>query len=179
MKELTTILKQATNQIESSYFHLELDGGDPVYRERVYCYELYHQMRKLWPTNTSYYLNGEVDKSAHPKLERLKADHIKPDFLVHQPGNMRGNHAIIEVKTQKAQRGGVKKDLQSLSDFKNIVGYERAIYLIYGYGFEPEGMTKWISEISKEVNNLASIELWYQISDSAEAFQHCTIEPTA
>jgi len=175
--ELTTILKQATNQIDRVYFHLELDGGDPVYRERVYCYELYHQMRKLWPTNTPYYINGEVDKSAHPKLEELKADHIKPDFLVHQPGDMGGNHAIIEVKTQNAKRGGVKKDLQSLSDFKNIVGYERAIYLIYGYDFEPESMTKWILKISQEVQNLASIELWYQTADSEEAYQQCVIEP--
>ena len=46
-KELTNILKKATESIEGQYFQLSLDGGDPVYRERLYCYELYHQIRCL------------------------------------------------------------------------------------------------------------------------------------
>jgi hypothetical protein len=47
MDELTGILAAATAAIEPGYFRLNIDGGSPVYRERVYCYELYHQMRSL------------------------------------------------------------------------------------------------------------------------------------
>ncbi|WP_281223603.1 hypothetical protein [Photobacterium sanguinicancri] len=175
MEELSTILRQATNQIDSTYFHLNIDGGDPIYRERVYCYELYHQMRLKWPARTEYYLNGEIDKAAHPILKELNASKVKPDFLIHKPGYMSGNHAIIEVKHQEAPLGGIKKDLKSLSLFRQAVGYERAIYLVYGYDINPEEFAKKITEESKVVNGLAEIELWFHLSDSSEAFHHSTI----
>jgi hypothetical protein len=111
MNELTEIIGAATEAIEDRYFHPNIDGGDPVYRERVYCYELYHQMRLLWPANSSYCLNGEIDEAAHPILQELRADYAKPDLLVHQPGQMSGNHAIVEVKTSRGQNAGIRKDL--------------------------------------------------------------------
>jgi hypothetical protein len=107
--------------------------ADRVYRERVYCYELYHQMRLHWPTRCPFYLNGEIDKSAHPILTQLGASYAKPDLLVHQPGYMKGNHAIIEVKSSRAVSAGITKDLNTLSVFINNVGYQRAIYLLYGH----------------------------------------------
>lgn len=132
MDELTGIIEAATAGVSSAYFNLDIDGGDSKYRERVYCYELYHQMRLRWPPHTEFYLNGEVDKSAHPILQALGADRIKPDLLVHQPGYMIGNHAIIEVKSPEAKADGIRKDLCNLSLFRGRVGYERAIYLILG-----------------------------------------------
>ncbi len=175
MKELSLILRQATNQIDQNYFHLNIDGGDPVYRERVYCYELYHQMRLKWSPRTEYHLNGEIDKAAHPILKSLKSDHIKPDLLVHKPGYMSGNHAIIEVKHQNAQPRGIIKDLESLSVFLNVVGYERAIYLVYGYDIDPVKFSSKIAHYSRVVKKLGCIELWYHMSDSSEAFHHCTL----
>ena len=84
MKELNSILSEAAANVDEMYFHFRIDGGDaPIFRERVYCYELYHQMRLLWPKTTKYFLNGEVDKAAHPILRELDADNAKPDFLVH------------------------------------------------------------------------------------------------
>jgi hypothetical protein len=102
MEELSKILEDASAAIEYGYFLLSIDGGDSVYRERVYCYELYHQMRVRWPTSTIYYLNGEVDKAAHPILRGLGIRLSKPDLLVHRPGDMSGNHAVIEVKASNA-----------------------------------------------------------------------------
>jgi hypothetical protein len=43
-------------------------------------------------------LNGELGKSAHPILTGLGAGKLKVDFLVHQPGDMTGNYAAIEIK---------------------------------------------------------------------------------
>ncbi len=37
MRQLTAILQEATHRISPTYFQVEIDGGDPVYRERVYC----------------------------------------------------------------------------------------------------------------------------------------------
>lgn len=159
MDELSQILSTATRSIENGYFHLNIDGGDPKYRERVYCYELYHQMRLLWPAGTPYYLNGEVDKASHPILSQLGADYAKPDLLVHQPGYMSGNHAVIEVKTATAPANGIKKDLETLSLFVNRVNYERAIYLFYGDEAD-EALVERVINLAAATQHQASIELW-------------------
>jgi hypothetical protein len=117
MEQLSQVLADATGSIEAGYFLLPIDGGEAVYRERVYCYELYHQMRCLWPAGCPFSLNGEIDKSAHPILRKLGADHAKPDFLVHQPGLMAGNNAFIEVKSPRATSAEIRRDLETLSLF--------------------------------------------------------------
>ena len=157
MDELTDILQGAISAIEPAYFQLKIDGGDPKYRERVYCYELYHQMRMRWPSTSPFYLNGEVDKASHLILRDLNADTAKPDLLVHQPGCMKGNHAIIEVKTQRATPRGIKKDLETLSLFIKRVGYQRAIYLLYGS--ESSEVAIKVEHIYNQ-KELAPIELW-------------------
>lgn len=46
METFVKILRKATANIPPEYFQLPIAGReDPIYRERVYCYELYHQMR--------------------------------------------------------------------------------------------------------------------------------------
>jgi hypothetical protein len=114
MENLDRILQDATAAVEDNYFRLHIDGADaPIYRERVYCYELYHQMRCRWPApdNCPFYLNGEVDKRAHPILSKLGVGGI-PDFLVHGPGDMGRNHAIIEVKSSNVRNSGIAGDLR-------------------------------------------------------------------
>src|SRR6266480_2763170 len=154
MKELSQILRRVTACIEWRYFHLAIDGGPPIYRERVYCYELYHQMRSRWPRNCAYDLNGEVDKRSHPILGELGVGGI-PDLLVHQPGNMVGNYAIIEVKNALANSSGIRNDLQKLSRFVSKAKYQRAIYLVYG----DEGDDRLVDRIircARKIPDLAS-----------------------
>lgn len=161
MKELNSILSEAAANVGEMYFHLHIDGGDaPIFRERVYCYELYHQMRLLWPKMTEYFLNGEVDKAAHPILRQLDADNAKPDFLVHTPGFMAGNYAIIEVKHICATKQGIIKDLKTLTKFINRVSYQRGIYLIYG-GRPGSEVASKVSKAAMEADiELTKIELW-------------------
>jgi hypothetical protein len=168
--ELTTILEQATAAIEPGYFHLNVDGGDPVYRERVYCYELYHQMRMLWPEGTPFYLNGEIDKAAHPILTELGAGYAKPDLLIHRPGYMSGNYAIIEVKSPGAQNDGIRADLEKLSLFITAVGYQRATYLLYGY--EAARTLTRVQALAKQFVALAPIELWVHSQPGSPAVLH-------
>jgi hypothetical protein len=157
MNELTVLLEQATASVEGRYFQITLDGGNPVYRERVYCYELYHQLRRLWP-ESPYLLNGELDKAAHPILRKLGADYAKPDFLVHTPGHMRGNHAIIEVKSVGAANAGIAKDLETLALFRTKVGYQRAIYLLFG--FDPDACVDRVRTVAGAMGGLPPIEVW-------------------
>lgn len=166
MEELSHILQQATAGIARDYFYLSLDGGDPVYRERVYCYELYHQMRMRWPAQSSFYLNGEVDKARHPKMIELRDCFPKPDLLVHRPGYMKGNYAVIEVKCERAGKHGIAKDLETLSFFVNEFSYQRAIYLIYG----DAAIAKFaqVQDVAQGIMGLAPIEYWaHETPDTA------------
>ncbi|MDT0216582.1 hypothetical protein Q9R35_04535 [Alcaligenes sp. AB3] len=167
MSELSNIITRATASIQKDYFQLQICGGDPIYRERVYCYELYHQMRLLWPKTTEFCLNGEIDKAAHPILRKLGAAQVKPDFLVHRPGCMSGNHAAIEVKSSEAKPKGINKDLINLSLFRDKVRYERAIYLIYGY--EAEKTLQLVLEVKEQLDNLLEIEFWIHKSPEQPA----------
>jgi len=164
MEQLTQILQDATAAIGAEYILLPIHGGDPVYRERVYCYELYHQMRLRWPDGCVYRLNGEVDKIGHPYFRDGGAP--KPDLLVHQPGHG-NNYAIIEVKSLPAAADGIRKDLHTLSVFKNECGYQRAIYLLYAAA--PDGIIARVQELAAGVEHLAPIELWLHAAPVIQA----------
>jgi len=175
MDELSEILARATASIEPGYFRLSIHGGDPIYRERVYCYELYHQMRKLWPMNCAFTLNGEVDKAAHPILTRLGADGFKPDLLIHQPGEMGGNHAVMEVKSARASRNGLAKDINTLATFLGAVGYKRGIYLIYGEEIS-ERFVEHIKDAGAAVKLPAPIEVWLHRAPGEPAKHSLSLE---
>jgi hypothetical protein len=153
--ELNNILGEAAQSIEAKYFLLPIADTDPVPRERVYCYELYHQMRHRWPTDTRHSLNGEIDKVGHPNANAP----LKPDFIVHQPGSMDFNYAIIEVKPVQAKPGRIRKDLNTLSEFKADWFYARAILLIYG-GSRQEILAK-VGDTREDGPGRVEIEVWH------------------
>ncbi len=130
----------ATERIQPKYFILPVAYEEEfVYRERAYCYELYHQIRNILPEDYPYLLSGEVNKAGHP----LIAGHcgsIIPDFLVHNAGKMGtdDNLAIVEVKTIQGanfhrEHEGLLKDFDTINCMTNIpMGYYRGIILIFG-----------------------------------------------
>ena len=71
-------------------------------------------------------MNGEVDKIAHPYFQGRDGGKPKPDLLVHQPGGGQYNHAVIEVKSVVGTN--FRKDLETLSLFRDQLRYERAIW---------------------------------------------------
>src|ERR1035441_3597497 len=83
-------LKCASSQISAEYFDMpvaKVGQATAIYRERVYCYELYHRWRQHWPKDFQYSLCGEVDKRSH---SLIVAKHLKssiPDFPVHLSGD--------------------------------------------------------------------------------------------
>ena len=169
MDELDQILAEATKVIEERYFRLPIDGGDPVYRERVYCYELYHQMRSRWPEGCLFTLNGEVDKKAHPILCGLGAALSIPDFLVHVPGDMAGNHAIIEVKSNRPSAADIRSDLEKLANFQRRVRYQRGIYLVFGERAESD-----VDRIEHEAQKLGlqgNAEIWLHTASNTAAYR--------
>lgn len=154
MQEFTTILQEATAAIDYQYFALPIHGSDPVYRERVYCYELYHQMRLRWPEACPLFLNGEVDKQKHPYF--ADGGYPKPDLLVHVPGHG-NNYAAIEVKSHNPRKDDIVKDVNTLNLFRDV-GYERAVYLMYG--IHPDAARARVLGCGATNEQLATIELW-------------------
>jgi hypothetical protein len=126
------ILLESIAKIDPAYFELERYKDVPAIRERVYCYELYHQLRAGLKPNFKYKLHGEIDKSGHDWIINLFGGLCpNPDFVVHTPGD-RFNLAVIEVKRSKSHIGEIKDDIQKLLTFIKKVNYYRGILLIFG-----------------------------------------------
>lgn len=144
MEQEFEILRQklatACELIGEEYFQLpvavrEEGEADTVYRERVYCYELYHQLRCAWG-DFGFSLGGEVDKAGHPYFRGERYAQAKPDLLVHQPGNMDRNLACVEVKPVTRPWPEFRADLEKLTWFCQNADYHRGIFIVYGSAAE-------------------------------------------
>lgn len=143
-------LMKAIENMDAHYFHLPVaESDEPIYRERVYCYELYHHLRCALGDAFPYKLHGEVDKVAHRIIGNAK----KPDFIVHEPGNM-SNLVVIEVKavTVEGRINGLREDFKTLKWFIDNASYYRAIMLIYGNvnGDIPQNIREEIEKVKDE-----------------------------
>jgi hypothetical protein len=126
------MISEAASGIERLYFQLPVaQVADAIYRERVYCYELYHQLRSIW-NGFDFSLGGEVDKAGHPVFRDGPYAHAKPDFLVHRPGDMDRNLACVEVKPCVRPWDEFRDDLKKLTWFCHNARYHRGVFLVYG-----------------------------------------------
>lgn len=142
-----TVLFNASEKICESYFYLYREGKTKRYRERVYCYELYHQMRVCMKDNNvggRYTLNGELDKAGKDGYGKLK-----PDFIVHKPRCSRWNLAVMEVKPIGFRVDTLVKDLKTIKVFLDN-RYCNGICLIYGDGEE----CRIIEKLSEAIDEL-------------------------
>lgn len=134
IRRFINCLSNATAEVPVAYMQLPVAGEkSPIFRERVYCYELYHQLRLLVGNDFGYNVGGEVDKRGHRFMNAPGIRNTKPDLLVHRPGYMVGNLIVIEVKpVSVTHRTQIRKDLQTLTAYRQNGSYRAAIYLIYG-----------------------------------------------
>lgn len=142
-------LQRAIKKMEQYYFEIAVaKSKGHFFRERVYCYELYHLL-KLGLQCFPYTLQGEMDKIGNPIFHR-EIGAVKPDFILHKQGTMENNLAVMEVKPLKnARRPQLKKDINTLTRFLDL-GYYRAIHLIYGSLSRNDGGISKIIRIYRE-----------------------------
>lgn len=134
-EELVKIIESSIRAVEEGYFNFQVaDGDEPIKRERVYCSELYHQMRMKWGY-FNYDLNIEPDKKNHPIIEQYCGP-IDPDLVVHHAGEMgpEDNLAVIEVKTSSGDlTAGITKDLKTINCMTSIPnGYYGGVVIVFG-----------------------------------------------
>ena len=172
VKRIKDLLAEATAKIDPNYFLLpvaNVHGELPIlhYRERVYAYELYHQLRVLWPA-WHYSLGGEVNKRQHPLVCGPGLDNVMPDLLVHKPGCMNHNLVVIEIKaaSHDARQEAIEKDIRRLIAFCEKASYEVGILLAYG---EHIGRVQDYARRTKNTVNLDAIELWHHATPNQPA----------
>ncbi len=129
---LDCLFEAGTGMDDEHYFQVYVAGSENnKYLERVYCYELYHQLRCKMKINGKldiYKLDGEHDKAGHPIIKGKP----KPDFIVSKPKSMEKNLVLIEVKPITAYLPYIKNDIKKLKLFIKNYKYFRGILLIYG-----------------------------------------------
>ena len=149
------ILTEVGKNIDQHYFRIQTAGEEKyVFRERVYCYELYHRLREKLPSDFYYKLDGELDKKGQ-ELFRSKNMKYVPDFIVHIPGDEKDNLVVMEVKQinrYKLKTQYIESDVDKLIEFIEEAGYFRGIMLIYSDDFS-EFPQVLIDSISKKIKN--------------------------
>ncbi len=125
----------ACRNIKDMYYHIPIASStNTIYRERVYTYELYHQLRNILGLNFYYDINGELLKSRFTLMQT----ETTPDLLIHK-SNERNNLVVIEVKSTEINKSSryseVRNDVNKINHFLNLDErdiYYRGILLIYG-----------------------------------------------
>jgi len=134
------------------------------YHERVFCYELYHQLRMLMDASTNrfggVFLQAELRKDRIGRaveqflqVRALDKEYL-PDFLLHSPGNAEQQYVVIEVKCDpNLSFAGMKKDLKKIQQFIERYRYQLGIFLtVNTSAAEMEGILRkpgslqWIRE---------------------------------
>lgn len=151
--DYVSLVVDALQNVDVEYFEIQQYGTENTKRrERVFCYELYHQMRKIQERRKllDLTINGEINKTGHPQI----IENFDPDFVIHRQGSMGKNHAVIEVKTSKDKRG-IFKDFETIKCMVNCYGYKIGMFLITG-----TDLAWFVQEILPEIKdpNLKSNE---------------------
>lgn len=140
VESFVEMIKDSLDNVGNEYYKItttyEFSG---IVRERVFCYELYHQMRLVQSARglTDVQIHGEIDKSGHIAFDRNARKN--PDFVFHVPGMMMGNAIVVEVKgkIEGTYHEGVYKDIVTLSKFTNNKHYYHSgILIIYNYTYD-------------------------------------------
>lgn len=153
-KKFINLIAQAANRVEASYFKVPVNYGiGLIVRERVFCYELYHQIRSIMNTEKSIFpgaeFHAEIDKGGNSFFDKQN-----PDFVLHVPGTNEYNTLVMEVKGKLDSHSiqGIKKDFTTLNSFIILCNYKIGVFLIYNHTVQ-ELMLRAKKHISAIVNS--------------------------
>ncbi|MDL1894039.1 hypothetical protein FBQ87_14315 [Sphingobacteriales bacterium CHB3] len=131
MQEYIDLIEDALQRIADAYFLLPTTYSRAgLTRERIFCYELYHQLRCLIGDNAPLMLHGEIDKRGHRDF--ALPHRANPDFVFHVPGTHERNTIVVEVKGN-VDRAGIRKDFNTLLNFTEFYRYRLGIFVLFGH----------------------------------------------
>lgn len=124
--EYLPYIVEALNSVEQHYIKLPaIHQASGIIRERVFCYEFYHQLRNTIPHNREVVINGEIDKRGYPTF-----DSQNPDFVFHIPGSNAGNAVVCEIKGD-VRKPGLRKDLETICHFIEEKNYQSGVLIVF------------------------------------------------
>jgi len=133
VRQYVDLIKTALSQIGSDYFKVKTTyKKSGIVRERVFCYEFYHQIRKIM-TDSDLKLNSEIDKRGHPDF--APGGWKNPDFVIHTPGTNENNTFIIEVKG-KLEPKKIGEDIKKIITFIEEYQYTAGVFVLYNHSLE-------------------------------------------
>lgn len=145
MKDKIELIANAAEKVDATYLKLKTTySDDGIVRERVFCYELYHQLRLLHTSKEKLIINGEIDKRGHPDFKN--GGEKNPDFVFHIPGGNESNTIILEVKGTIGS--DIPKDLETISHFILKQSYQIGILLVYNHNLK-DLITKHKNSLNK------------------------------
>lgn len=134
--------------------------------ERVFCYEFYHQLRKLIDQekiNNPNFLNGALLQGEVEKMQIIEliqrfqlrnlTGQLSPDFLMHSPGNANSHPYVIEVKCERnLSARKMLIDIEKIDQFVTQYNYDRGVFL--AINANSELIQENINRIQNYVNQL-------------------------
>lgn len=136
--------------------------------ERVFCYELYHQLQCHLRPITDYddgpILQGELKKDDIRAIKSVMSQDIGPldkeyipDFLYHSPANFDYQQVVIEIKTNpNVSFKALFSDLWKLGQFTTRYGYKMGILLVVNN--DGKRIKKMLERNKDRLRAIASLE---------------------
>jgi hypothetical protein len=158
------LIKQEVQSMPAQYFSVQRKKPENQIvaesRERVFCYELYHQLRikiespeqTLELAKDIIQLHGELSKGLYSSYPNITLD-----FIIHQPTKTDYNLIAVEVKSnfdsfeRKGKPDGIYKDFISLCHMLNN-GYKLGIFVLFGKTYQAF-LDTWVKNQSKMAGN--------------------------
>lgn len=138
VKKYLICIRKALRNVEFDYIRIPAKHSKRGrLNERVFCYELYHQLSlviqtsqlsKLTPRKIK--LHGELSKGTYPYFPNES-----PDFLIHKPKTNSFNLIVIQVKPNLYCFDKVIADFEKLCRFIRDNFYKLGIFIVYDSSF--------------------------------------------
>lgn len=176
------LLCDAIASVPKEYFTIEVAEKNAAARrkrrERVYAYELYHQMRILQDERKSSLgenmcINAEIDKRGHTIIK----EKFNPDIIIHEQGTMH-NLCVIELKVC-LDYDGIHKDMKTIYKMVSNCNYMCGAFVMAGASLD-ETKIKLRNVLKKRpikgIENYTD-KIWIISEENAnKEVQRCTLQ---
>ena len=175
MEQYLNDVVEAIQKVGSAYFRwnnwqsrTELENNMV---ERVFCYEFYHQFRKIMERKNDIYhnlrLNGEISKIIAEKYQR-DISHTKfPDFVLHEAQNtVNQQELVIEVKTKNnSEICSFLSDIEKIDDMISQLNYKSGLFI--AENIDNETLRQKIERAN--INSIANpCKIYFMATDSVK-----------
>ena len=176
------LLCDAIVSIPKEYFTIEVAEKNATARrkrrERVYAYELYHQMRILQDERKSILgknmcINAEIDKRGHTVIK----EKFNPDIIIHEQGTMH-NLCVIELKVC-LDYDGIRKDINTIHKMVDEYQYVCGAFVMAGASLDETKTKLRNALIKKPIKGIekSAEKIWIFAEENPnKEVQRCTLQ---